>query len=130
MAVVFLDIDHFKSINDSIGHAGGDAVLCEFARRLRACVRSTDTVARLAGDEFVILLDGIDGGSEFGPLAEKIVTCIRPPFQVAGTALVVTTSVGVAVYEGGRQDAAEVLSLADGALYKAKEQGRDRFVLA
>jgi len=130
MAVLFLDIDHFKSINDSIGHAGGDAVLCEFACRLRACVRSTDTVARLAGDEFVILLDGIDGGSEFGPLAEKIVACIRPPFQVAGTALVVTTSVGVAVYEGGRQDAAEVLSLADGALYKAKKQGRDRFVLA
>jgi diguanylate cyclase (GGDEF)-like protein/PAS domain S-box-containing protein len=130
MAVVFLDIDHFKSINDSIGHAGGDAVLCEFARRLRACVRSTDTVARLAGDEFVVLLDSIDGGSEFGRLAEKIVACIRPPFHVADQALVVTTSAGVAVFEGGRQDAAEVLSLADGALYNAKKQGRDRFVLA
>ena len=130
MAVVFLDIDHFKSINDSLGHAGGDAVLCEFGRRLRACVRATDTVARLAGDEFVVLLDGIDGGSEFGRLAEKIVACIRPPFQVAGKTLVVTTSAGMAVYEGGRQDAAEVLSLADAALYDAKKQGRDRFVLA
>jgi diguanylate cyclase len=130
MAAVFLDIDHFKSINDSLGHAGGDAVLCEFARRLRASVRSTDTVARLAGDEFVVLLDAIEGGSEFGRLAEKIVACIRPPFQVAGQALVVTTSAGVAVYEGGQQSAAEVLSLADAALYKAKKQGRDRFVLA
>ncbi|MEQ1685846.1 MAG: diguanylate cyclase [Burkholderiaceae bacterium] len=130
MAVVFLDIDHFKSINDSIGHAGGDAVLCEFARRLRACVRSTDTVARLAGDEFVVLLDSIDGGSEFGRLAEKIVACIHAPFEVAGQALVVTTSAGVAVYEGGRQDAAEVLSRADTALYSAKKQGRNRFVLA
>ena len=130
MAVVFLDIDHFKSINDSIGHAGGDAVLREFARRLRACVRATDTVARLAGDEFVVLLDGIDGGSAFGRLAEKIVACIHPPFQVEGKALTVTTSAGMAVYEGGSQDAAEVLSLADAALYKAKKQGRDRFVLA
>ena len=130
MAVVFLDIDHFKSINDSIGHAGGDAVLCEFGRRLRACVRATDTVARLAGDEFVVLLDGIDGGSAFDRLAEKIVACIHPPFQVAGQALAVTTSAGMAVYEGGRQDAAEVLSLADAALYQAKKQGRDRFVLA
>ena len=130
MAVVFLDIDHFKSINDSFGHAGGDAVLCEFARRLRACVRATDTVARLAGDEFVVLLDGVDGAAEFGRVAEKIVACIRPVFVVAGQALSVTTSAGVAVYAGGRQDAAEVLSLADGALYNAKKQGRDRFVLA
>jgi diguanylate cyclase len=129
IAVVFLDIDHFKSINDSLGHAGGDAVLCEFARRLRACVRATDTVARLAGDEFVVLLDSIEGGAAFDRLAEKIVACIRPPFQWAGQALSVTTSAGVALYEGGRQDAAEVLSLADVALYKAKEQGRDRFVL-
>lgn len=130
MAVVFLDIDHFKSINDSLGHAGGDAVLCEFARRLRACVRATDTVARLAGDEFVVLLDSIEGGSAFERLAEKIVACIRPPFQVADQSLSVTTSAGVAIYAGGGQDAPEVLSLADAALYNAKKQGRDRFVLA
>ena len=130
MAVLFLDIDHFKSINDSLGHAGGDVVLCEFARRLRAGVRVTDTVARLAGDEFVVVLEGVDLAAELGRLAEKVVACIRPPFEVAGRALQVTTSAGVAVYDGAGHNAAELLSLADGALYAAKKQGRDRFVLA
>ena len=130
MAVLFLDIDHFKSINDSLGHAGGDVVLCEFARRLRACVRLTDTVARLAGDEFVVVLEGVDVVSELGRLAQKVVACIRPPFEVAGSALHVTTSAGVSVYDGVGYNAAELLSLADGALYAAKKQGRDRFVLA
>ncbi len=130
LAVVFLDIDHFKSINDSLGHAGGDLVLCEFARRLRGCVRTTDTVARLAGDEFVLLLESIDGDLDVSPLADKIVACIRPPFQVAGQALAVTTSAGVAIYQGGAQTAAELLARADGALYQAKKLGRDRFALA
>ena len=129
MAVMYLDIDHFKSINDSFGHPVGDAVLCEFARRLEACVRSTDTVARLAGDEFVILLEGIDGGAEAGLIAAKVVACIRDPFEVAGAPLAVTASVGVATYEGAVQTAAEMLALADRALYRAKKLGRDRFAL-
>ena len=128
MAVMYLDIDHFKSINDSFGHPVGDAVLCEFARRLEACVRTTDTVARLAGDEFVILLEGIDGGAEAGLIAAKVVACIRDPFEVAGAPLAVTASVGVATYEGAVQTAAEMLALADRALYRAKKLGRDRFV--
>ena len=130
MAVMFLDIDHFKSINDSLGHAGGDSVLCEFARRLRACVRATDTVARLAGDEFVVLLENVDGAVELTRLCDKVVGCIRPPFQVGGEALRVTTSAGVAVYGGVGQTAAAVLALADAALYQAKKQGRDLFVIA
>ena len=130
LAVMFLDIDHFKPINDSLGHAGGDAVLCEFARRLRACVRATDTVARLGGDEFVALLENVDGAVELARLCEKVVGCIRPPFQVGGEALRVTTSAGVAVYGGAGQAAAAVLALADAALYQAKKQGRDRFVIA
>ena len=129
MAVMYLDIDHFKSINDSLGHAGGDAVLCEFARRLEACVRATDTVARLAGDEFVILLEGVEGSAEAGQIAAKVVACIRAPFDVAGASLAVTASVGVATYEGAVQSAAEVLALADRALYRAKKQGRDRYAL-
>ena len=127
MAVMYLDIDHFKSINDSLGHAVGDAVLCEFARRLEACVRSTDTVARLAGDEFVILLEGIEGGAEAGLIAAKVVACIRHPFDVGDAPLAVTASVGVATYEGAVQTAAEVLALADRALYRAKKLGRDRY---
>ena len=129
LVVMYLDIDHFKSVNDSIGHAGGDAVLCEFARRLVACVRTTDTVARLAGDEFVILLEGVKPGPELGRLADKVVTSIRPPFQVEGAGLAVTASVGVAIFEGEAQTAAELLSLADRALYQAKKAGRDRYAV-
>ena len=129
MAVMYLDIDHFKSINDSLGHAVGDAVLCEFARRLEACVRTTDTVARLAGDEFVILLEGIEGSAEAGQIAAKVVACIRPPFDMAAVPLAVTASVGVATYEGAVQTAAEMLALADRALYRAKKRGRDCYAL-
>ena len=129
MAVMYLDIDHFKSINDSLGHGVGDAVLCEFARRLEACVRTTDTVARLAGDEFVILLEGIEGSAEAGQIAAKVVACIRPPFDMVAVPLAVTASVGVATYEGAVQTAAEMLALADRALYRAKKHGRDRYAL-
>ncbi|MDE2628556.1 MAG: diguanylate cyclase [Burkholderiales bacterium] len=130
MAVMFLDIDHFKAINDALGHAGGDAVLCEFARRLKACVRTTDMVARFAGDEFVVLLEGVEGAAELDRLAAKVVACIRPRFQVGAAALDVTTSVGVTLYGGAEQTAAEVLSRADGALYQAKKQGRNRHAVA
>ena len=130
MAVMFLDIDHFKAINDRLGHAGGDAVLCEFARRLKACVRATDMVARLAGDEFVVLLEGIEGAAELDRLAAKVVACIRPRFQVGEAAIEVTTSVGVTLYDGAAHSAAEVLSLADGALYQAKNGGRNRYAVA
>lgn len=130
MAVMYLDIDHFKVINDSLGHAGGDAVLREFARRLKACVRATDMVARLAGDEFVVLLEGIEGAAELERLAAKVVGCIRPQFLVGDAAIEVTTSVGVTLYDGAPLSAAEVLSLADGALYQAKKQGRNRYAVA
>jgi diguanylate cyclase len=131
MAVMFLDVDHFKAINDTLGHAGGDAVLGEFARRLKGCVRSTDTVARLAGDEFVVLVEGVAGTMELGRLADKVVACIRPRFRIADGGIDVTTSAGVAVYSGDEvRSAGDLLSLADAALYRAKRRGRDRFELA
>ena len=130
MALLFLDIDHFKRINDTLGHAAGDTVLCEFARRLKACVRGTDCVVRLAGDEFVVLLEGIAGAHEIDALATKVVGCIRAPFQVEGSVLAVTTSVGVSACVDGKGSAAELLSQADAALYDAKHQGRDRYVVA
>ena len=130
LALMFLDVDHFKAINDSFGHATGDEVLREVARRLKATVRTTDIVARLGGDEFVILLEGVADVSELGRLGDKVVTCIRSPFEVFGTVLDVTTSVGVARCEDRSHAASELLSLADGALYLAKKQGRDRFVMA
>jgi diguanylate cyclase len=127
MAVMFLDIDHFKTINDTLGHAAGDAVLVEFGRRLRACVRVTDTVARLAGDEFVLLLENVGDSTALRRLADKVVACIRPRFLLDEMSLRVTTSVGVARFEGTEQSAFDVLSLADDALYAAKHQGRDRY---
>ena len=130
LAVMFLDIDHFKRINDSFGHAVGDAVLCEFGRRLRACVRATDVVARLAGDEFVVILEGVEGAAELGRVAEKVVSCIRPAFLAGGAALEVTTSVGVASCSGAETNAVDLLASADRALYEAKRRGRNGYVLA
>ena len=133
MALMFLDIDHFKRINDTLGHAGGDAVLCEFASRLKACVRATDHVARLAGDEFVVLLEGLSQAPavarELQALAAKVVACVRPPFMIEGAAVTITTSVGVATCRAGEHTAAQLLAQADGALYCAKTEGRDRYAI-
>ena len=129
LAVMFLDIDHFKAINDSLGHAAGDAVLCEVARRLGRCVRTTDLVARLAGDEFVLVLEGVDGVLELGRVADKVVACVRPRIEFEGQALAVTVSLGVTIYRGGEPSASDLLALADAALYQAKQQGRNRFSL-
>ncbi len=130
VAVMLLDIDHFKAVNAAHGQGAGDTVLREFARRLEASVRATDMVARLAGDEFAIVLEGVDGVLELGRLAEKIVAGIRPRFEITDALLTVTASAGLAIYRGTEQSVADVLSLADVALKRAKQQGRDRFSLA
>jgi diguanylate cyclase (GGDEF)-like protein/PAS domain S-box-containing protein len=130
MAVLYLDIDRFKGINDSLGHAGGDAVLVEFAARLRSIVRETDVVARYAGDEFVVALEGVANESEARAVADKVVATIRPEFDVLGRQLHVTTSVGVALFAGGLHDVSTLLSLADRALYTAKSNGRDQVAVA
>ncbi|MBA5638322.1 PAS domain S-box protein [Duganella sp. LX20W] len=130
MALAYLDVDNFKAINDSMGHGGGDTVLKEFAARLVGNVRATDTVARLAGDEFVIIFEQVTDPDEAGRLAAKIVEAIRADFTVAGQPLSVTTSVGVALHLGGEQTPAELVARADGALYAAKRRGRDCHVVA
>ena len=130
MAVLFLDIDHFKGINDSLGHAAGDLVLKEFGARLQHQVRSTDIVARLAGDEFVVLMEGIREIQELKALASKIVGAIRPALVVEGRSVSITTSLGVATYDGDGQTPQDLMAAADRALYAAKRLGRDRFSLA
>lgn len=130
MALMFLDVDHFKTINDTFGHAVGDAVLVEYARRLLASVRGTDKVARLAGDEFVLVLENLGGPQAAATVAEKIVERIGgTPFVVEGQTISVTTSIGV-VFHWAADSAAtaeELLARADAALYNAKAAGRNRF---
>ena len=123
LAVLFLDLDKFKSINDSFGHAGGDAVLCEFANRLKASVRKTDTVARIAGDEFVILLGDLNSPAEAEQIANTILENMKAPMSIGAAALHFSTSIGIALAKTD-DDADSVLKRADEALYAAKASGR------
>ena len=127
MAVMFLDVDKFKSINDTLGHHAGDEVLKEFASRLRHCIRQTDMAGRLAGDEFVIVLEGLNMQSEAQTVAAKIVQAMTTPFDIEGSPLMVTTSIGVAISSEHQASAEELLKKADEALYLAKKAGRNNF---
>ena len=131
MALMFLDVDHFKQINDAHGHAAGDAVLKEFASRLQRCVRITDTVARLAGDEFVIILEGLQDTADAELVAVKIGTVLQSPFSLGDLKLPpITSSIGVVVLTDKDLAAADVVAKADEALYRAKRAGRDTFVVS
>jgi len=127
LALLFLDVDHFKSINDSLGHAAGDAVLREFGQRLQRAVRPTDCVARLAGDEFVIILEGLRGEAEPQFVARKILAQIGHVFDIDGRHIDVSTSVGIAFHRRGVVSASELLARADDALYEAKAAGRNTY---
>lgn len=129
LGCLFLDIDHFKDINDSFGHAGGDAVLKEFGARLTHCVRQTDMVARLAGDEFVILLEGLEQPRGAEVVAAKILASMSRPFVVDQSSIAVTTSIGVAVFSDSAGGSDLLLRQADAALYHAKRNGRNGFSL-
>ena len=130
LGLMFLDIDHFKHINDSFGHAAGDAVLKEFAARLQGAVRRTDLAARLGGDEFVVLLEGLHNDTEPQLVARKVLAEMERPFNVQGRLLTVTTSVGIAYQAAPGEGGAEALALADAALYKAKAGGRNTYRVA
>lgn len=127
MALMFLDIDRFKQINDTLGHAGGDDVLREFGQRLLRAVRKTDTVARLAGDEFTIILEGVRSPEECARIGAKIIDAMRPLFSVGEMARQVSTSIGIAWTNGAQLDARDLSQKADAALYQAKEAGRNQF---
>jgi diguanylate cyclase (GGDEF)-like protein/PAS domain S-box-containing protein len=129
IAVLYLDIDRFKEINDRFGHAAGDALLKDFAARLRASVRASDTVARFGGDEFVVLLDDIKEGGHAMRVAEKIVAECRQPLRLEGHEVVATTSIGLA-FGGPGAEAEVLLRRADAALYEAKSAGRDGYRVA
>lgn len=123
LALVYLDVDHFKHVNDSLGHAVGDAVLREFSKRLAATVRTSDTVARLAGDEFVVVLEQVGSPLECERIAAKLLDAIRPPFEVDGHTLSITSSMGIAWCP--RPEQATLAQAADQALYQSKHAGRN-----
>ena len=126
-AVMFLDLDHFKTINDSLGHQVGDRVLQEVSRRLVAAVRDDDTVSRQGGDEFVVLLERLHDPRDAARVAEKMLRAMREPIEADGHRLHVSLSIGIALFPQDADDARTLLMQADTALYHAKRTGRDQY---
>ncbi|MBW4483859.1 MAG: EAL domain-containing protein [Tildeniella torsiva UHER 1998/13D] len=126
-AVLFLDLDRFKLINDSLGHGVGDQLLIEIATRLETMTRPVDLLARLGGDEFVLLLEDIEGVQEAVHIATRILDRMRLPFAIAGRDVVITTSIGIVPSSPAYREGAELLRDADTAMYQAKNQGKARY---
>jgi diguanylate cyclase (GGDEF)-like protein/PAS domain S-box-containing protein len=123
VGIIYMDLDDFKPVNDTHGHAVGDAVLRVLAERMANCVRETDTIARVGGDEFIALFPGLPGAAELGARAQAIAECIARPVVVHGVIARVSVSVGLATYEMGEHPD-ELICRADHAMYRAKLQGR------
>ncbi|MBQ0719792.1 MAG: EAL domain-containing protein [Gammaproteobacteria bacterium] len=126
-ALLFLDLDRFKIINDTLGHDAGDDLLKEVARRLTECLRETDTVARLGGDEFVVLLPEMNDEKQLNEVGEKILHAVGKPFHLAGQELRVTVSIGISAYPMDGEDEQTLLKNADIAMYHAKQRGKNNF---
>ncbi|HEY8131244.1 MAG TPA: EAL domain-containing protein [Thermoanaerobaculia bacterium] len=129
LAVLFLDLDRFKVINDSLGHNIGDHLLQAVAGRVQSCVRESDTVARLGGDEFTVLVPHLPHGEDAALVAQKIIDAVRYPFQIEGREFFMTTSIGISLYPDDGVDAETLIKNSDTAMYQAKEQGRDNYQL-
>jgi diguanylate cyclase (GGDEF)-like protein/PAS domain S-box-containing protein len=127
LAVLFMDLDNFKVINDSLGHVAGDKLLVAVADRLRACLRPEDTAARLGGDEFTILLEDLKEVGEATRVAERIAEALRTAFSLDGREMFVTSSVGIALWDDTREHPADLLRNADLAMYRAKHAGKARY---
>ncbi len=127
-AVLFVDLDNFKTVNDTCGHTAGDEVLREAARRIRACVRDSDTVSRLGGDEFTLLLTHINGPQHAGRVADLVIRQLSGEFVAGGHQLFLSASIGIATYPEDGSSAEELLKNADTAMYRAKASGRSQAV--
>ncbi len=125
--VLFLDLDHFKQINDSLGHHIGDLLLKQVAARMQTCVRATDTLCRQGGDEFLLMLDQIDDPKDAIHVAQKLVASVGRPYLIEGHTLDITTSIGIALCPDDGFDAATLTHRADLAMYQAKQHGRNHF---
>ena len=124
--VMFMDLDQFKVVNDSLGHRVGDSLLNEIARRLKACLRSGDTAARLGGDEFTVLLNGLPDVNDAVRIAQRIIKAVEAPIDLEGRQIAISTSVGIAVCEGADAQPSTLLRNADVAMYEAKKEGKAR----
>jgi diguanylate cyclase (GGDEF)-like protein len=124
-AVLFLDLDRFKMINDTLGHSVGDELLRLVAARLKRTLRETDTVARIGGDEFIILLLSVNGRREVSSLADKILKSLIVPFELRDHELFITTSLGICMYPDDGQNTEDIVKQADIAMYHAKSMGRN-----
>jgi len=130
LAVLFIDLDGFKKINDELGHRAGDTVLVQTAERLRQCARDSDTVARFGGDEFAILTELLAAPEDIEIIADRVVRAMQAPFDIGGQPAVISCSVGVALHREGDVLADDLLHSADEAMYAAKATGKDRYTLA
>lgn len=127
LALFFLDLDRFKNVNDTLGHNAGDELLVKVGQRLKSTVRQSDTVSRLGGDEFTVILGGVEDASQVGGLAQKVVDAIAEPFDLFGNEVHIGTSVGVSVFPDDSSDKNVLIKNADLAMYQAKESGRNNF---
>jgi diguanylate cyclase (GGDEF)-like protein len=126
-AVMFMDLDRFKNINDTLGHAAGDVLLIETAKRLKECVRKSDVIARIGGDEFVILLREVSDQSQVARIAQKILTAVVKPLVIHGHECRITGSIGISTFPTDALDEETLIKNADAAMYVAKEEGRNGF---
>ncbi|MDD2744322.1 MAG: EAL domain-containing protein [Rhodocyclaceae bacterium] len=127
VGVMLIDLDRFKVVNDGLGHASGDMLLREIARRLKSCVRDTDTVARLGGDEFVVVLNNVIGEDNVAAIASKILKAVHQPLHIEDKKLIVTASIGVSMFPRDGDDGDLLLRNADLAMYRVKEYGRNNY---
>lgn len=129
LAVLFVDLDRFKEVNDTLGHSMGDALLVQVAGRMTDVLREQDTVSRLGGDEFTIILPGLENSEDVVIVADKIVKCLQQPFQLGADQVVIGASIGIALYPEHGHDTERLKKNADVAMYQAKEMGRNRYQL-
>lgn len=127
LALFILDLDHFKEVNDSLGHAVGDQLLVQASQRIESCLRVTDTLARMGGDEFAIILTNLIPGTDVSDIVQKVVACMGTAFELAGHKVFVTASIGVTLFPQDGESFDELLKLADQAMYEAKANGRNGF---
>ncbi|QYF95372.1 EAL domain-containing protein [Massilia sp. PAMC28688] len=127
IAILFIDLDHFKEVNDTLGHQRGDVLLIDAARRLRSCVRESDTVARLGGDEFTVILSNLTEVSSVDAIAQKILGVLQAPYDLGDEQAFVSASIGITLYPDDAHDVGDLLKHADQAMYAAKGAGRNRF---